>query len=94
MPRCTIDKSKVLNYLQSAVSTRCPSLNCTIPQNNFMCRSVEYNYVTLQCRLSDYDRRTPVDDFKPIELVDAQGEEPRLSIVVSWPAVTFIMCRD
>jgi hypothetical protein len=29
--------------------------------------------VTLQCRLSDYDRRTPIDDFKPIELVDAQG---------------------
>ena len=56
----------------------CPSLKCTIPQNNFMCRSVEYNYVTLQCRLSDYDRRTPVDDFKPIELVDAQGEESRL----------------
>ena len=42
-------------------------------QNNFVCRSVEYNYVTLQCRLSDYDRRTPVDDFKPIDLVDAQG---------------------
>ena len=34
---------------------------------------MEYNYVTLQCRLSDYDRRTPVDDFKPIELTDAQG---------------------
>ena len=34
---------------------------------------MEYNYVTLQCRLSDYDRRTPVDDFKPIDLVDAQG---------------------
>ena len=30
--------------------------------------------MTLQCRLSDYDRRTPVDDFKPLELVDAQGE--------------------
>ena len=29
--------------------------------------------MTLQCRLSDYDRRTPVDDFKPIELTDAQG---------------------
>ena len=29
--------------------------------------------MTLQCRLSDYDRRTPVDDFKPIELVDAPG---------------------
>ncbi len=38
-----------------------------------MCRSVEYNYVTLQCRLSDYDRRTPIEDFKPLELMDAQG---------------------
>ena len=28
--------------------------------------------MTLQCRLSDYDRRTPVDDFKPLELTDAQ----------------------
>ena len=34
---------------------------------------MEYNYVTLQCRLSDYDRRTPVDDFKPIDLVDSEG---------------------
>ena len=27
--------------------------------------------ILLQCRLSDFDRRTPLDDFKPIELVDA-----------------------
>ena len=70
---------------------------CIFSQQNFVCRSVEYNYVTLQvtnhydkhyiflrvcssiktfpfwtqCRLSDFDRRTPLDDFKPIELVDA-----------------------
>ena len=50
-----------------------PHLTIFFFQQNFVCRSVEYNYVTLQCRLSDYDRRTPVDDFKPIELVDAPG---------------------
>jgi len=54
-------------------STKEACLAACLNENNFMCRSVEYNYVTLQCRLSDYDRRTPVDDFKPIELVDAQG---------------------
>ena len=29
--------------------------------------------MTLQCRLSDFDRRTPLADFSPIELVDAPG---------------------
>lgn len=40
-----------------------------------MCRSAEYNYVTLQCRLSDYDRRTLEDGGLPqaISLVEAQG---------------------
>lgn len=54
-------------------STKEACLAACLNENNFVCRSVEYNYVTLQCRLSDYDRRTPVDDFKPIELEDAQG---------------------
>jgi len=54
-------------------STKEACLAACLNENNFICRSVEYNYVTLQCRLSDYDRRTPVDDFKPLELVDAQG---------------------
>jgi len=54
-------------------STKEACLAACLNENNFVCRSVEYNYVTLQCRLSDYDRRTPVDDFKPIELTDAQG---------------------
>jgi len=54
-------------------STKEACLAACLNENNFVCRSVEYNYVTLQCRLSDYDRRTPVDDFKPIDLVEAQG---------------------
>jgi len=54
-------------------STKEACLAACLNEQNFVCRSVEYNYVTLQCRLSDYDRRTPVDDFKPIELIDAQG---------------------
>jgi len=54
-------------------STKEACLAACLNENNFVCRSVEYNYVTLQCRLSDYDRRTPVDDFKPIDLVDSQG---------------------
>jgi len=54
-------------------STKEACLAACLNEVNFVCRSVEYNYVTLQCRLSDYDRRTPVDDFKPLELTDAQG---------------------
>ena len=40
-----------------------------------MCRSAEYNYVTLQCRLSDYDRRTLEEktNLQAVELVEAQG---------------------
>ena len=38
-----------------------------------MCRSAEYNYVTLQCRLSDYDRRSVTDNFKSVQLIEAQG---------------------
>lgn len=35
----------------------------TLFQENFVCRSAEYNYVTLQCKLSDVDRRTVRNDF-------------------------------
>ena len=42
-------------------------------QKNFICRSAEYNYVTLQCRLSDYDRRSVSEDFQAIQLTEAQG---------------------
>lgn len=54
-------------------STKEACLAACLNERNFVCRSVEYNYVTLQCRLSDFDRRTPVDDFKPIELIDSPG---------------------
>merc|ERR1719288_17830 len=54
-------------------STKEACLAACLNEQNFVCRSVEYNYVTLQCRLSDFDRRTPLDDFKPIELVDSPG---------------------
>jgi len=54
-------------------STKEACLAACLNEQNFICRSVEYNYVTLQCRLSDFDRRTPLDDFKPIELVDSPG---------------------
>ncbi len=42
-------------------------------QGNFVCRSAEYNYVTLQCRLSDIDRRTMRDGFLVAELSAAPG---------------------
>ena len=39
-----------------------------------MCRSAEYNYVTLQCRLSDHDRRyVDKDGLNQVSLVEAQG---------------------
>lgn len=40
-------------------------------QVRFVCRSVEFNYVTLQCHLSEYDRRSP--GAFPVELVETQG---------------------
>lgn len=39
-------------------------------QHRFTCRSAEYNYVSLQCQLSDSDRRT-TGQF--VQFVDAQG---------------------
>lgn len=39
-------------------------------QRRFVCRSVEYNYITTKCHLSEHDRRS-VDEF--VELIDAQG---------------------
>ena len=53
-------------------STKEACLAACLNEGNFVCRSAEYNYVTLQCRLSDYDRRT-LQDNQIINLVDAQG---------------------
>lgn len=46
------------------------SLKILLFQHRFTCRSAEYNYVTLQCQLSDADRRT-TGQF--VQFVDAQG---------------------
>lgn len=40
-------------------------------QVRFVCRSVEFNYLTLQCHLSEYDRRSP--GAFPVDLVESQG---------------------
>lgn len=45
-------------------------LNTFHSQHRFTCRSLEYNYVTLQCHLSDSDRRTT---GQYIQFVDAPG---------------------
>ena len=39
-------------------------------QRRFVCRSAEYNYVTLQCHLSEHDRRTA---DQAANIVDVQG---------------------
>lgn len=43
---------------------------CSCSQHRFECRSVEYNYVTLRCHLSDADRRST---GQYIQMVEAQG---------------------
>ena len=45
-------------------------LNEFCSQHRFTCRSLEYNYVTLQCHLSDSDRRTT---GQYVQFVDAPG---------------------
>jgi len=56
-------------------STKEACLAACLNERNFICRSAEYNYVTLQCRLSDYDRRTLEEqtNLQAVELVEAQG---------------------
>ncbi len=61
-------------------------------QRNFMCRSAEYNYVTLQCRLSDYDRRTAEANLQPVELVEAAGVDyfENLCLSSEWKTNKYI----
>lgn len=54
-------------------STKEACLAACLNEKNFICRSAEYNYVTLQCRLSDYDRRSVSENFKAVQLIEAQG---------------------
>lgn len=51
-------------------STKEACLAACLNEHRFTCRSVEYNYVTLQCHLSDSDRRTT---GQYVQFVDAQG---------------------
>ncbi|XP_014223600.1 uncharacterized protein LOC106650204 [Trichogramma pretiosum] len=51
-------------------STKEACLAACLNEHRFTCRSVEYNYVTLQCHLSDADRRS---SGQYVQFVDAQG---------------------
>ena len=46
-----------------------------------MCRSVDYNYNSKECRLCEADRRTPVDSNMYMELMDATGDGGFMEIV-------------
>ena len=66
--------NKVLRGLDNAIiytSNKEACLSSCLNEVRFVCRSVEFNYVTLQCHLSEYDRRSP--GAFPVDLVDTQG---------------------
>jgi len=66
--------NKVLRGLDNAIiytSNKEACLSACLNEVRFVCRSVEFNYVTLQCHLSEYDRRSP--GAFPVDLVDTQG---------------------
>jgi hypothetical protein len=65
--------NKMIRGLDNAriyLSTKEACLAACLNEHRFNCRSVEYNYVTLQCHLSDSDRRTT---GQYVQFVDAQG---------------------
>ncbi|KAI4457720.1 hypothetical protein MML48_7g00009331 [Holotrichia oblita] len=65
--------NKMIRGLDNALiytSTKEACLSACLNEHRFTCRSVEYNYVTLQCQLSDTDRRTT---GQYVQFVDAQG---------------------
>ncbi|KAK7069196.1 hypothetical protein SK128_022259 [Halocaridina rubra] len=51
-------------------STKEACLASCLNERRFTCRSAEYNYVTLQCHLSEHDRRSVSEN---VEMVDVQG---------------------
>ncbi|UXI21189.1 DET1-like protein [Sarcoptes scabiei] len=66
--------NKMLRGLDNAIiytSNREACLSACLNEVRFVCRSVEFNYLTLQCHLSEYDRRSPVGF--PQELIHVQG---------------------
>lgn len=65
--------NKMIRGLDNALiytSTKEACLAACLNEHRFTCRSLEYNYVTLQCHLSDSDRRTT---GHYVQFVDAQG---------------------
>lgn len=65
--------NKMIRGLDNALiytSTKEACLAACLNEHRFTCRSVEYNYATLQCHLSDSDRRT-VGQY--IQFVDSPG---------------------
>jgi len=66
--------NKALRGLDNAIiytSNKDACLAACLNEVRFVCRSVEFNYVTLQCHLSEYDRRSP--GAFPVDLVESQG---------------------
>ncbi|XP_075678435.1 trynity isoform X3 [Dermatophagoides pteronyssinus] len=69
--------NKMMRGLDNAIiytSNREACLSACLSEGRFVCRSVEFNYLTLQCHLSEYDRRSPVIGFSQ-DLVDIQGTD-------------------
>ncbi|XP_044010727.1 uncharacterized protein LOC122854289 [Aphidius gifuensis] len=65
--------NKMIRGLDNALiytSTKETCLAACLNEHRFTCRSLEYNYMTLQCHLSDSDRRTT---GQYVQFVDAQG---------------------
>ncbi|XP_066586313.1 uncharacterized protein tyn [Prorops nasuta] len=65
--------NKIIRGLDNALiyaSTKEACLAACLKEQRFPCRSLEYNYVTLQCHLSETDRRST---GQYVQFVDAQG---------------------
>ncbi|XP_047102683.1 uncharacterized protein LOC124721659 [Schistocerca piceifrons] len=65
--------NKMIRGLDNALiytSTKEACQAACLNEDRFICRSLEYNYVTLQCHLSESDRRTT---GQYVQFVDAQG---------------------
>ncbi|XP_017460917.1 PREDICTED: uncharacterized protein LOC108354236, partial [Rhagoletis zephyria] len=66
--------NKILRGLDNAIiftANKEACLAACLNEVRFVCRSVEFNYLTMQCHLSEYDRRSP--GAFPQDLVDATG---------------------
>lgn len=62
-----------LRGLENAIiftSNKEACLSACLSEVRFVCRSVEFNYVTKECRLSEFDRRSP---GVYVHMVESQG---------------------